>query len=111
VQIATFGRLLPGHADAIVGFAPSSVRIDDPVVAASLGGSDHVNVVYDGRDDSRVTGTVFEVTEGELASADAYEREASYRRVVATLASGAQAWVYQHEGPQAVMPPGPSRSS
>lgn len=38
-------------------------------------------------------GTVFEVTEAELAAADRYE-PAGYKRVSARLASGKQAWVY-----------------
>jgi Gamma-glutamyl cyclotransferase, AIG2-like len=40
-----------------------------------------------------VTGTVFEITEAELARADQYEI-AAYKRVVAVLASGKQAWMY-----------------
>jgi hypothetical protein len=36
---------------------------------------------------------VFELTDGELASADAYE-PAGYTRVSTTLASGKASWVY-----------------
>jgi gamma-glutamylcyclotransferase (GGCT)/AIG2-like uncharacterized protein YtfP len=98
VQLSTFGRLLAGRPDAIVGFAQSSVTIDDPQVVAALGEKDHINVVFNGNDASRVPGTVFEVTDAQLASADEYEQAASYRRVVARLASGAPAWVYTHAG-------------
>jgi hypothetical protein len=38
-------------------------------------------------------GTVFEISEAELAHADAYE-VAAYVRVKAPLASGLEAWVY-----------------
>ncbi len=48
---------------------------------------------FNGLSDSRVAGTVFEITDEELASADRYE-VADYKRVAATLASGRQAWVY-----------------
>ena len=48
---------------------------------------------FTGRTDSRVSGTVFEISDDELASADRYE-PAGYKRVSATLASGRQAWVY-----------------
>ena len=48
---------------------------------------------FNGRNDSRVRGTVFEVSEGELAEADRYE-PAGYKRVSAMLASGKEAWVY-----------------
>jgi hypothetical protein len=40
-----------------------------------------------------VPGTVFEITDSELAMADKYEVKA-YRRVSARLASGRDAWVY-----------------
>ena len=49
---------------------------------------------FTGRDDSRVSGTVFEISDAELASADEYERLASYKRIAATLAWGKQTWVY-----------------
>ena len=39
---------------------------------------------------------VFEITDAELASVDEYEKEFSYERVAAMLASGRQAWVYVH---------------
>jgi gamma-glutamylcyclotransferase (GGCT)/AIG2-like uncharacterized protein YtfP len=41
-----------------------------------------------------VSGTVFEITDAELAAADQYEQLAAYKRVAAMLASGKQAWVY-----------------
>jgi hypothetical protein len=40
-----------------------------------------------------VSGTVFEISNVELANADRYE-VAAYKRVAAMLASGRQAWVY-----------------
>jgi hypothetical protein len=40
-----------------------------------------------------VSGTVFEISDAELASADRYEMSA-YCRVAAVLASGKRAWVY-----------------
>ena len=45
-----------------------------------------------------MSGTVFEVTDGELAAADQYEQVAAYKRVVAMLASRKQAWVYIDAG-------------
>ncbi|HEU4333317.1 MAG TPA: methyltransferase domain-containing protein [Candidatus Eisenbacteria bacterium] len=94
VQLETFGRLLRGRRDDLVGFEPGLVPIEDPRVAAAMGRTHHANAVYNGRGESRVTGTAFEVTEAELALADEYERTASYVRVAATLASGSEAWVY-----------------
>jgi len=60
---------------------------------ATSGRTHHANVKFNGRNDSRVSGTVFAITEAELA-ADQYEQLAAYRRVAALLASGRQAWVY-----------------
>lgn len=94
VQIATFGRLLRGHRDELVGFELSSVRIADPAVAAASGKTHHANVTFNGRDDQRVSGMVFEITDTELAVADGYERAAAYTRITARLASGEHAWVY-----------------
>ncbi|HYN07361.1 MAG TPA: gamma-glutamylcyclotransferase family protein [Vicinamibacterales bacterium] len=65
----------------------------DQKPAIASGKAHHAIVTFNGRDDSRVTGMVFEVSETELANADEYE-PAGYKRVSATLASGKQAWVY-----------------
>ena len=94
VQLSTFGRLLDGQRDELPGFEPSLVAIDDPRVAAAIGRTHHANVTGNGRPESRVSGTVFEITDAELEAADGYERTAAYARIVVTLASGKQAWVY-----------------
>jgi gamma-glutamylcyclotransferase (GGCT)/AIG2-like uncharacterized protein YtfP len=94
VQLATFGRLLQGRQDELVGFAPSLVEIEDSALATALGRTHHDNVTFNGRNDSRVGGMVFEISDAELADADRYEEQASYKRIHTTLASGTQAWVY-----------------
>jgi gamma-glutamylcyclotransferase (GGCT)/AIG2-like uncharacterized protein YtfP len=94
VQLSTFGRLLHGQRDELVGFDQTLVEIQDPHVLSVSGKSHHPNVVSTGRDVDRVNGTVFEITDAELASADHYERLGGYKRIVANLASGKQAWVY-----------------
>ena len=101
VQIATFGRLLQGQRDELPRYELSSVPIADPHVLQTTGKTHHKNVLFNGRDDSRVTGTVFEVTEMELAETDRYERGASYQRITVVLASGKQVWVYVHSRPPA----------
>jgi gamma-glutamylcyclotransferase (GGCT)/AIG2-like uncharacterized protein YtfP len=93
VQLSTFGRLLQGQEDELVGFEQTTLRVEDPQVVATSGTSSHPIVKFNGRKDSRVTGTVFEITDAELARADQYEVVA-YKRVAAILASGKQAWVY-----------------
>jgi gamma-glutamylcyclotransferase (GGCT)/AIG2-like uncharacterized protein YtfP len=93
VQLSTFGRLLRGQKDELVGFEESLMEIEDPQVVATSGQTHHPIVTFNGRHDSRVSGTVFEITDDELARADEYE-VAAYKRVTAMLASGKQAWVY-----------------
>jgi Gamma-glutamyl cyclotransferase, AIG2-like len=93
VQISTFGRVLRGYPDALVGFELSTLKIEDPAFVAASGKSEHAVVTFTGKNESRMTGMVFEVTDTELARADAYE-PAGYERVIGTLASGRQAWVY-----------------
>jgi gamma-glutamyl AIG2-like cyclotransferase len=93
VQLSTFGRRLLGTPDELVGFEQSVFRIEDPEFVATSSTADHAIVTFTGRPESRVRGTVFEVTDQELAEADAYE-PAGYERVSAALASGRVAWVY-----------------
>ena len=94
VQMSTFGRLLDGHRDELVGFEPSQVKIEVPQVVTALGRTHHANVTFSGKRRDRVPGTVFEVTDAELAAADTFERPFAYTRIATTLASGKEAWVY-----------------
>jgi hypothetical protein len=94
VQLATFGRRLEGEADALPGWEPSRVPIDDPQVAARLGKTHHDNAVFTGHPDRRVDGMAFAVADDELERVDAYEAPFAYGRVEARLASGRDAWVY-----------------
>jgi hypothetical protein len=96
VQLSTFGRRLSGQPDELPKFEPSLVRIEDPQVAAATGKTHHANVTFNGNDESRVPGTVFEITDAELARVDEYEIAFLYQRVAAVLRSGRQAWVYIH---------------
>ena len=96
MQISTFGRLLRGRTDALPRFEQAWVRIEDPQVVAATGKTHYANVVSSDSQDSRVAGTVFEITDAELAAADEYERPAGYERMTATLASGTRAWVYAY---------------
>lgn len=93
VQMSTFGRLLQGQPDELVGFEQSLLRIEDPRFAPTDDDTHYPIVKFTGRTDSRVKGTVFEISESELANADEYE-PAPYERISAQLASGKRAWVY-----------------
>ena len=97
VQLTTFGRILRGEPDELVGFEQTVFTIDDPAFVAKSGRADHAIVRFNGRPDSRVKGTVLDVTDAELAQSDAYEPE-GYTRMEGTLASGRRAWVYAELG-------------
>ena len=56
VQWSTFGRLLEGQRDELPGFEPSTSM------------TQHANVVFNGRADSRVAGMAFDVTDAELSA-------------------------------------------
>ncbi len=61
-----------------------------------MGRTHHDNATFNGRPESCVSGTVFEVTDAELDAADRYEQAADYIRIAVTFASGQQGWVYVH---------------
>jgi hypothetical protein len=93
VQLETFGRVLAGKPDAMLGFVQTLVEITDPQVVATSGKTHHPIVQPSARPTDEVPGTVFEITERELAHADAYE-VSDYKRISVTLKSGQVAWVY-----------------
>ena len=96
VQHETFGRELIGRPDRLAGFESIRIVIDDPAVIAASGRADHQNARFDGSASTGIDGTVFEVTDRELAEADRYEAAAAYTRIAVTLASGDTAWIYVH---------------
>ena len=93
VQLATFGRRLEGHADALPGYALKSIEILDEDFVAKSGTAIHRNLQFTGDSSDFVEGTVYSVSLQELEQADAYEPD-GYKRVLVQLRSGAKAWVY-----------------
>ncbi len=93
VQLATFGRLLDGERDAVVGYRVETLTITDAAVIATSGSDRHPVLLASEDPDQAVEGTVFLITEAELLSADAYE-VADYTRTSVRLRSGARAWAY-----------------
>jgi hypothetical protein len=93
VQLATFGRLLAGAADALQGYALVPLKIEDPAVIALSGKAYHTMAQFTGRAADVIAGTVFAVTPEEINGADGYE-VAAVKRGAVVLRSGARAWVY-----------------
>lgn len=96
IQIANFGRELSGREDALPGYVRKIIAVTDPKIVALTGATQHASLEPSANPEDAVPGVVFEITEQELAAADKYEEAAAYRRISATLRSGAQAWVYVH---------------
>jgi gamma-glutamylcyclotransferase (GGCT)/AIG2-like uncharacterized protein YtfP len=97
VQLATFGRELEGYVDAIIGYDLDYVTITDPDVIATSGSDRHPILRPTDRTGAHVDGTVFTISDPELAAADEYEVD-DYRRISVPLRSGPRAWVYVFAG-------------
>ncbi|WP_406193597.1 gamma-glutamylcyclotransferase [Kitasatospora sp. NBC_01560] len=93
VQLARFGRLLEGRSDALPGFRLTYIEITDPEVIAASGTDRHPLVLASTEDGDAVEGSVFAITDAELAAADDYEVD-DYARTAVVLRSGAEAWAY-----------------
>jgi hypothetical protein len=93
VQLSTFGRLLEGAPDALVGYRLEPVEITDREVIAVSGTNMHTNLVPSTDPADEIVGMVFEITAAELTAADEYEVD-EYERVSVRLRSGLEAFVY-----------------
>jgi gamma-glutamylcyclotransferase (GGCT)/AIG2-like uncharacterized protein YtfP len=100
VQMETFGRRLIGKPDALTGYRIETVEITDPEVLRASGKRIHPILRFTGHAEDVVPGTLLELTEEEVAQADAYEVD-DYKRVLARCRSGAEAWVYVEANPPA----------
>lgn len=108
VQLATFGRRLDGHPDAVTGYRVDTVTITDPGVVATSGSDRHPVLVAAGDPGAAVEGTVLAITARELVAADAYEVDA-YERVEVPLRGGGVAWAYVLAGRPRSEPGAPER--
>jgi gamma-glutamylcyclotransferase (GGCT)/AIG2-like uncharacterized protein YtfP len=97
VQRATFGREIAGRPDAIIGYDLEYVTITDAHVIATSGSDRHPILKPTDRAGAAVEGTVFAISEPDLAAADEYEVD-DYVRVAVPLRSGGTAWVYVFAG-------------
>jgi hypothetical protein len=93
VQIATFGRILKGEKDALIGYNLAMVEITDPEVLRKSGEKFHPIIDYTGNSTDKVEGVLFEVTEEELLNADKYE-VADYKRIETAFQSGRKGFIY-----------------
>ena len=93
VQQATYGRLLTGTRDVLIGHRLEPVVICDPEVVRLSGKAVHTIARLSGDPADRIVGVCFHLTDEELAATDAYEVDA-YGRAETVLESGIKAFVY-----------------
>jgi gamma-glutamylcyclotransferase (GGCT)/AIG2-like uncharacterized protein YtfP len=93
VQLANFGRKLAGSKDSLPLYRVGQLRITDQRVLKESGKEFHPILEYTGNSCDEVSGTVFELSNKEIALADDYEVD-DYQRVRATLKSGRSCWIY-----------------
>ena len=93
VQMDTYGRLLKGIDEELLGYRLEFVKITDTAVLKSSGLAEHPILRYSGNMDDKVKGLVFEITDDELLQSDKYEVD-DYKRVIGEFNSGIRAWVY-----------------
>jgi ribosomal protein S18 acetylase RimI-like enzyme len=93
VQRNLFGRRLEGTPDALTGFRMDWLEERDPGAVATSSIVRHPVVHQTGAATDRIAGTLFQLTQAELACADEYEA-GDYERARITLASGRSAWLY-----------------
>ena len=93
VQLATFGRLLEGEKDSLIGYQLGEIEITNPDVLQKSGKRFHPMLIKTGNINDKVAGVIFDITDDELAQADRYEVDA-YARVEGHFDSGATAWIY-----------------
>jgi hypothetical protein len=93
VQLANYGRLIEGEADALRGYVLAQLAIENPHVIAVSGKAVHTIARPTGDPADRIAGTVLSLTAPELEASDAYE-DPEYTRVQVRLESGRTALVY-----------------
>src|SRR5688500_12538762 len=81
VQLATFGRLLDGQPDALLGYSIVMIEIEDQDFVDTSGTPHHRNLRLTAARSDIVKGTRLSLTTSELDLADSYEPRSEERRV------------------------------
>jgi gamma-glutamylcyclotransferase (GGCT)/AIG2-like uncharacterized protein YtfP len=92
VQIALYGRKVETTDDSLPGWRLDWIQVTDPEVIAASGSDSHP-ILRRGEQTDSVAGAYLELSDEELTATDQYEVD-DYTRLLVTLASGVQAFVY-----------------
>ena len=82
IQEKVFNRILVGTPDVLIGYEKGTVEIDGQIFG-----------IADPKQDGKIEGVVYTLSQEELEKADIYEGK-EYRRVTHTLESGMESLVY-----------------
>lgn len=93
VQLSSFGRLLTGKPDRLLGYKLEQLKITDEVVVVKSETATHPIAIKTNNPNDYIEGVIFEISEKELQQADEYEVN-DYCRVKEQFKSGTWAWVY-----------------
>lgn len=93
VQVETFGRILSGEKDILTGYKLEMLEITDPEVLRKSSQKFHPILVFSGKIEDEVQGVLFDVTDGEILQADAYEVD-DYKRIETVFKSGKSGFIY-----------------
>ena len=93
VQLETFGRILQGEKDALLGYKLDYIEIFDEEVLRKSGQQFHPILSPSEDPNDRVEGVLLALTDDELKEADAYEVD-SYKRVKVSFLSGKEGFIY-----------------
>ena len=93
VQMETFGRLLNGEKDTLLGYVLKMVEITDREVLRKSGQQFHPIIDFTGNLNDKVEGVLFEISEAEILNADEYEVD-DYKRIEIEFQSGKKGFIY-----------------
>jgi len=93
VQLETFGRILRGEKDILVGYQLKMLEIKDPEVLRKSNQKYHPILEFSGNSADEVEGVLFEVSNEEILHADEYEVD-DYKRIETVFKSGKKGFIY-----------------
>lgn len=93
VQLETFGRILKGEQDILVGYQLKMLEITDPEVLRKSNQKYHPILEFSGNTEDEVEGVLFEVADEEILQADEYEVD-DYKRIETVFKSGNFGFIY-----------------
>lgn len=93
VQLELFGRVLKGTKDILAAHKIVPIEIKDEKFLAKGEQKTQLTIIASNNANDSIEGTVFEVSDEELLTADKYEPD-NYERIKVMLKSGKEAWIY-----------------